>query len=480
MAVSHCDVGVLGGGPAGATCAAKLAKLGFSVTLFEPGERRRQHRGESLPSSTRTLFEALELSLSPDVIVERPPRHLVYWGELGGPAAPGQEHSFLVWRGRFDEHLRAHACAQGARWNRAAVRDAKTVDDGVELSFDDSSRLTCRMVVDASGRAGVLARRYRRRERGFRTLAVTGHFRTEESSPPTIVESFPDGWVWSAPLENGLRDVTVMLDERADYDETLRRAEHVYPLVDGAARVGAVRGTDATPYTASRFCDGNVILAGDAASFLDPLSAHGVHKAMDSGLVAAIVVRTMLEHPSRASDAAAFHEQRESGIYRATSERLRRLYRQETRFQDRPFWQKRSSGAEAVFEPEPPKIPLRPEMKLAPAPGIDVVEAPVLQGELIEREQVLRVPGRERDVRFLGNVCLPEIFAETVRAESAAAAARTAPAPFDQAYAAIDWLYRSGYLVEDPHAGPNPLPRRPTSSKLHTPPTVDDESDSGA
>jgi len=450
MPVSHCDVGVIGGGPAGATCAAELAKLGFSVTLFEPGERKRRHRGESLPSSIQTLFEALELSLPSDVVVERPSRHLVYWGDLGGPTAPGQEHSFLVWRGRFDEHLRAHACAEGARWIRSAVRAAKTFDDGVELTFDDSSPLACQMIVDASGRAGVLARRYRRRERGFRTLALTGHFETAESTPPTIVESFPDGWVWSAPLENGLRDVTVMLDERADYDEMLRRAAHVHALVGGASRVGAVRGVDATPYTASRFCHGNVILVGDAASFLDPLSAHGVHKAMDSGLVAAIVVRTMLEHPSRALDAAAFHDGRESGIYRATSERLRRLYRQETRFRDRPFWQKRSSGADAVSDPEPPKTPLRPEMKLAAAPDVDIVEAPVLQGELIERKPVLRAPGRERDVRFLGNVCLPEIFSEAVRAESAAAAARAAQVPFDLAYGAIDWLYRSGYLVEEP------------------------------
>ena len=440
------DVAVIGGGPAGASCAAKLAELGFAVSLFEKGEGKRQHRGESLPSSIRVLCESLSLSLPPELIVERPPQHLVYWGEVQGAGVANQEHSFLVWRGPFDEHLRTHARERGARLVRSVVGHANRLESGYELSFGES-KLRCRILVDASGRAGVLARRYRRRERGFRTLALTAHFRTGETNPPTIVESIPDGWVWSAPLPDGVRDVTLMLDARANFHETIRQAAHVHHLVDGAPQVGAVRGVDATPYSASRFCDGDLILVGDAASFLDPLSAHGVHKAMDSGLVAAVVARTILEHPSRAQDAATFYDQRENDIYKVSSERLRRLYQQETRFRDHQFWRKRAL-VETPPPPEPPRPPLEPEMKLNPGAGVELVDAPVLQGELIERQQVLRAPGNERAVRFFGSVCLPELYRAATRAESAAAAARAASAPFDEAYRAIDWMYRSGYLVE--------------------------------
>lgn len=458
--MSECDVAVVGGGPAGASCAAKLAALGFTVSLVEKkgekGEGNRQHRGESLPSSINVLFERLSLSLPPEVIVERPPQHRVYWGELRGTSVVNHEHSFLVWRGPFDEHLRAHARTQGACLVDATVLSATRVASGFELSLDssaDESTLRCRILVDASGRAGVLARDYRQRERGFRTVALTAHFRTDEDDPPTLVESFPDGWAWSAPLLDGVRDITLMLDTNlelgVDYAEMLRRTTHVYRLVDGAEMVGTVRGIDATPYRASRYCDGGLVLVGDAASFLDPLAAHGVHKAMDSGLIAAVVARTTLEHPARAGDAAAFHDQRESDIYEVTTERLRGLYEQEARFRDLPFWRKRRLEESTVSaEPARPLPPLTPDMKLSPAIGVELVDAPVLNGELIERAQVLRAPHQERAVRFLGELSLPDIYMEATRAENAAAASRAARAPDDEAYRAIDWLYRSGYLVE--------------------------------
>jgi len=444
--MSEVDVAVIGGGPAGASCAAKLADFGLAVTLLEKGERERQHRGESLPSSVRVLFDSLSWSLPGDVLVDRPPRHLVYWGEAQGDHVVDQEHSFLVWRGPFDEHLRRHARDRGAKLVAAVVRDASRVANGYEVHFEAGS-LRCRALIDASGRAGVLARDYRERAPGFRTLALTAHFRTEEDDPPTIVESFAAGWAWSAPLRDGLRDVTLMLDASADYHETLRHAEHVYALVDGAPQVGDVRGIDATPYRASRFCDGALVLTGDAGSFLDPLAAHGVHKAIDSGVVAAVVARTIVEHPERARDAAELYDQRESDIYDVTSKRLAGLYAQEMRFRDQAFWQKRSLE-DAPLRSRPAPSPLTPDMNVHPAVDVEIVDAPVLEDELIVRRQVLRSPRHDRAVRYLGKVCLPEIFLGVACANTVADAARAAPCPDDEALQALDWLYRSGYLVE--------------------------------
>lgn len=424
----------------------RLADFGLSVALLEKGEGRRQHTGESLPSSIRVVLDALEIALPAEVVVERPPEHLVFWGAMQGGGARPVESSLLVWRGAFDRFLRSRARDRGVDVIEGGVVACRRRAGGHEIRHG-RGRLHCRFVVDASGRAGVVARRYRRRDRGLRTLALTAHFRTEEVSPPTIVEAVPDGWVWSSPLEGGLRDVTVMLDRRDDYDQALCDAAHVWRLVSGAGRVGRVRGIDATPYGASRYCDRDVLLAGDAGSFLDPLSAHGVHKAMDGALVGAAVVRTILERPERAADACEFFDAREADIVRVTSERLRRLYAQEARFADRPFWRKRSERV-----PESPlslpRAPLRPEMRLAPASGARTLTAPVLEGDYIERREVLVTPSGERPVRYLGAVSLPELFRRAAEAPDAAAAARQAPMPFDEAYRAIDWLYRAGYLEE--------------------------------
>ena len=50
------DIGILGGGPAGASLAAYLAKAGVSCVVFERELFPRPHVGESLvPSSTRVF-----------------------------------------------------------------------------------------------------------------------------------------------------------------------------------------------------------------------------------------------------------------------------------------------------------------------------------------------------------------------------------------------------------------------------------------
>ncbi len=220
-------------------------------------------------------------------------------------------------------------------------------------------------------------------------------------------------------------------------------------ILESSPRVDPVRGIDATPYGASPFCARDFLLVGDSASFLDPLSAHGVHKAMDGALVAAAVVRTILEKPSMAEEAALFYDNREQDIFDITRSRLARLYRQETRFADRPFWTKRAVSEEPPPEPPAPRAPLTPTTPLRAGNGVEVVEAPVLENDMIERREVLVAPGPvgvKRPVRYLGTILLPDLFRVATAAGTAAQAARAAEGAYETTYAAIDWLYRHGYL----------------------------------
>ena len=61
-AVNKCDVLVIGGGPAGATCATLLAKKGFHVIMTEKEQHPRFHIGESLLPSNMPLLEHLGVS----------------------------------------------------------------------------------------------------------------------------------------------------------------------------------------------------------------------------------------------------------------------------------------------------------------------------------------------------------------------------------------------------------------------------------
>src|SRR5712691_2076384 len=132
------DVGIVGGGPAGASLAAYLAKAGVKCVVFERELFPRPHVGESLvPSSTRVLKD---LNFLPVMEESRFPHKFgavwtasadskAYEHDWEGLAAdyqadidfrerdqPGvdQIYTYHVDRGRFDNLLLQHAHGLGA------------------------------------------------------------------------------------------------------------------------------------------------------------------------------------------------------------------------------------------------------------------------------------------------------------------------------------------------------------------------------
>src|SRR5439155_22494543 len=59
MAAEQCDVAVIGGGPAGSTAAALLARRGYRVVALEKAHHPRFHIGESLLPMNLPIFERL-------------------------------------------------------------------------------------------------------------------------------------------------------------------------------------------------------------------------------------------------------------------------------------------------------------------------------------------------------------------------------------------------------------------------------------
>src|SRR5262249_47619054 len=201
----------------------------------------------------------------------------------------------------------------------AVEREASRRDDEREravwrVRFDrpaGQDTIRARWVLDCSGRTGIIARHgWRHAESAARTIAVVAVWDRADPWPledgtHTLVESYANGWAWSVPVSAGRRFVTVMLDPTVSdvpgrgaldiaYHAELARMSSLRALVDGAARAGSPWGCDATPYSASRVSDDGLLLVGDAASFVDPLSSFGVKKALASAWLAAVVVHTAL------------------------------------------------------------------------------------------------------------------------------------------------------------------------------------------
>ena len=468
---------IVGAGPAGALAARQLAVFGLDAVLVHQPRQNRQHLGESLSASAPRLLGSYGLEVPESVYAPRPSDHFVRWGGredriAAQPEAGGGEGQRLIRRDRLDDWALSEARAAGVRVvEGSAGRDPEAGRSAlvVRQQGGNERRVTAGALVDASGRSGVLTREERERP-GFRTTAFTAHFAPGEREG-TVIEAFSDGWVWSAPVVGGRRDVTVMLDAEDAAGSPEERFREAVDLVDLSGFVAGdpltpVRAADVTPYrlgSAARAGDPTLIAVGDAASALDPLSGLGTMKAMDSGLTAAVALRTALARPSDARLALGFHALKEWGLAVEAAERVAGFYAEEERFGEREFWRRRSRRAAA---PAPPRR-LPGDGRLTPAPGARVEAQGVLEGDWIGRADVVVRPGRLRPAHRVAGIALADLFRTAAALGNVRATLEAFPAPEPAVRAALSWLVAEGFLTAggatpasatDPDLKENPVP----------------------
>ena len=450
------DVAIVGAGPAGALAARQLAAFGFDVVLVHGPRRNRQHLGESLSASAPRLLESYGLEIPEPVYAPRPNDHFVRWGGREDriavqPEAGAGEGQRLIRRDRLDDWALSEARAAGVRVVEGAAARGPEAGGAalvVRQQGETERRVTAGALIDASGRSGVLTRGQRERP-DYRTTALTAHFAPGEREG-TVIEAFPDGWVWSAPVIGGRRDVTVMVDAEAagKPEERFREAVRQVDLAGFVTGdlLTPVRAADVTPYRArSAAASGEAVLiaVGDAASALDPLSGLGTMKAMDSGLTAAVALRTALARPSDARRALAFHATKERGLALEAEERVAGFYAEEERFGEREFWRRRSRRTAA---PAPPRR-LPGDGRLAPAPGARVEAQGVLQGDWIVRAEVVVRPGRLRPAHRIAGIALADLFRTATGLGNVRGTLEAFPAPEPAVRAALSWLVAEGFLT---------------------------------
>src|SRR5690349_11616855 len=167
------DVAVIGGGPGGSSAATALARCGRRVLLLERDRFPRFHIGESQLPWINGVLEALgaDGAVAKAGFVEK--WGASFWEIDSAPAAyvdftaaveTPVPQTYQVPRAAFDEVLLRHAERSGVIVREGCrALDAEFAGDGVTVRFagPDGVEAQARVavVVDASGRAGFLARR---------------------------------------------------------------------------------------------------------------------------------------------------------------------------------------------------------------------------------------------------------------------------------------------------------------------------------
>lgn len=355
------DIAIVGRGVAGCAAALSLADSGQSVAILGPPEQNSERIGEFLSPAANFLLRQLGLA---DAFRAGPhrPANVVFsaWGSdllaqrnaivhLDGPG-------HVLDRVAFQRTLSDGACCTGATVLSGLLAEADYDGGAWSLRLRDRSSIATRFVLDCSGRAAVIGRRFANRARSD-TLIAAASFLTRRSdtvqpTPATLIESAPEGW-WYANL---LPDQRLVLALFGDPDtlprhissdvsiwrKAIQSTQNVRRWVESAEFDIA-----APPSLASA---GTVLLdpvagpgwaaAGDAAAAFDPLSSHGLTTALWSGRRAALAAAAAISgDPTPLTQYVATMQH--SGRSFLTQQQA--VYGKERRWPTLPFWQRRKA-----------------------------------------------------------------------------------------------------------------------------------------
>jgi geranylgeranyl reductase family protein len=321
---------VVGGGPAGSMTAAGLAEAGHRVLLLDKAAFPRHKAcsdylnpaGTQLLADIGVLDEALALGAQrmEGMVVHAPggERFTAHYSRVEpGRAALGLSRQHL------DRLLLDRAKAAGVTvCERTHVRDVLQAQGrviGVSVSIDGARQeLRAPLVIGADGRNSVVARSLGLDAplRWPRKTGLATHYRGVSGlNGFGEMHVAPHGYAGLALLEDGLTNVTIVADVK-DVEARAGSIEDFFAGViagipevarklDGAERIGGIRGVGSMGCRARRITGDGFLLAGDAASFLDPFAGEGIYQALRGGQMAADTASAALKRGDTSDRALA-------------------------------------------------------------------------------------------------------------------------------------------------------------------------------
>lgn len=336
------SVVIIGGGPAGAYAAATLAQKGIEVVLLEKEVFPRYAVGESVIPHVWKFMDLIDLSerVHQAGFIKKGGGAVLWKGELKalyfsnhGYKQPGMH----VERDIFD-HLILERCEelgtrvfQNTRVTKIEIEENSNTIWFKNRTTKEENCIKADFVIDASGQAALVSKQkqLRKWDRDFRFQAIWAYFdQSDYLNGEGEITSFENrfteramsltsytgnwGWVWHLIMQQKVSVGAILpqsdleqfkqggltLEER--FLTHIRNTPLTSTLLQKGKLVSKVRTIRNYAYEPKQLVINNCFLAGDAASFADPINSEGVTMALYCGFLAANCIIKSLEKVSRA------------------------------------------------------------------------------------------------------------------------------------------------------------------------------------
>jgi flavin-dependent dehydrogenase len=289
---------VVGGGPAGASAAITAARNGASVVMFDSSEFPRQKVcGEFVSAeSLGVLRELLRGHERADEILRDAPviaRARIFASgrtaetsiEPGGLSIPRTVLDLLLWQ-----------CAQQAGASaHSRCEVLALIGRGPFTLTTSQGEFSAKAVILCTGRwsrfsdlATVPA--------GPKWIGVKAHYRERDPAQSTDLYFFDHGYCGVQPVAPDTVNVCALVrsDSATSLESVLTRSPQLRARAVGWERITAPVTTAPVLYRRPICLQDNMLLAGDAAGFIDPFAGDGISLALRTGKTSAECLRTFV------------------------------------------------------------------------------------------------------------------------------------------------------------------------------------------
>jgi menaquinone-9 beta-reductase len=320
-----CDVTVIGGGLAGKAASLHLARAGLKVVCIEPRRAIRPPVGESLDWSAPDLLN--RIGVSPASLIASQiatwkrhvtvkmrdgcDAHYVPTVWLGGPPFYVNLTTLHVERPQLDDEILKMVVDEGVTVVPDRVVDVET--DGRRIrsvQTEGGMSFSCPWFIDASGiGASLVAQKFDlpSLQYGPTKVGIWSYFRVPQQVEGTTLYMDPVPteyleWIWEIPVSPDTVSVgyvlpgTVLKSKREDggsveevFRQQLTKFSRFEPLLQ-AGVPGVVNVTSFRCKVHLESAGPNWLIAGEAASLVDPMTSNGVTAALRHASEAAALI----------------------------------------------------------------------------------------------------------------------------------------------------------------------------------------------